>query len=267
MPNRLIKESIKRSPEIDRLSWFEEVVFYRMLVTADDYGTLDARPVVLRNDLFPTKDTITRKAVEDAITKLISVGLLIPYVDAESGMSYLYIRNWEKHQVIRNKRRKYPAIPEALKTSLLQVETSRIQVVADRKQVVANGMQNETSCMPESESESKYESEYESFEEEEEQLSRARAREFLTAWKRYIRGDPTEIIVNEAVRRSLAFGFEDGVLDRAVERTAQMNPVSPFDYLMKLLGDWKASKVRTVDDVDMHFADRDVKSGKVRVWG
>ena len=32
MPNRIIKESICRSEEIDSLSWFEEVLFYRLIV-------------------------------------------------------------------------------------------------------------------------------------------------------------------------------------------------------------------------------------------
>lgn len=113
MPNRIIKESIKRSPEIDKLTWFEEVVFYRLIVTADDYGRLDGRPVVLKNDLFPTKDTITRKAVEDAIAKLVSVGLLVPYVDAESGMPYYYFAKWAKHQRMRDSKEKYPAPPQS----------------------------------------------------------------------------------------------------------------------------------------------------------
>ena len=102
MPNRIIKESIKRSPEIDRLTWFEEVVFYRLIVTADDYGRLDGRMIVLKNDLFPTKDTVTRKAVEDAVKKLVSVGLLVPYVDAESNMPYLYFRRWDKQRERRS---------------------------------------------------------------------------------------------------------------------------------------------------------------------
>ena len=120
MPNRIIKESIKRSPEIDRLSWFEEVVFYRLIVTADDYGRLDGRMIVLKNDLFPTKDTITKKAIEDAISKLVSVGLLVAYVDAESNMPYLAFRKWDKHQVVRNKYSRYPAPPEDLLTNCKQ---------------------------------------------------------------------------------------------------------------------------------------------------
>ena len=138
MPNRIIKESIKRSPEIDRLSWFEEVVFYRMIVTADDYGRIDGRMVVLKNDLFPTKDTITKKAIEDAVSKLVSVGLLVSYVDDESDMPYLAFTKWEKHQTIRNKYSRYPAPPDGL--------------IADCKQLSADCRQMREKCRDESES-------------------------------------------------------------------------------------------------------------------
>ena len=106
MPNRILKETIKSSPQIDSLSWFEEVVFYRLMVSADDYGCMDGRTVLLKNELFPTKDTVTKKAVEDAIAHLASVGLLCRYT--VNGMPYLFFPTWEKHQRIRNKHRKYP---------------------------------------------------------------------------------------------------------------------------------------------------------------
>lgn len=106
MPNRILKESIKRSEQIDQLSWFEEVVFYRLILTADDYGCLDGRVVLLKNDLFPTKDNVTKKAVEDAISKLASVGLLCKYT--VNGKPYLFFPTWTKHQRLRNQHRKYP---------------------------------------------------------------------------------------------------------------------------------------------------------------
>lgn len=137
MPNRVIKESIKRSPQIDSLTWFEEVVFYRLIVTADDYGCVDGRPVLLKNELFPTKDNVTRKSVEDAIRKLVSAGLLRSY--EVNGMPYLLFPTWEKHQRIRNKRRKYP---EPTEKDFLTA--SCCQMTAD--------------CPPESESKSKSES-------------------------------------------------------------------------------------------------------------
>lgn len=147
MPNRIIKESIKRSPEIDKLSWFEEVVFYRLIVTADDYGRLDGRMVLLKNDLFPTKDSITKKAIEDAIAKLTSVGLLIAYVDEASNMPFLAFPKWEKHQTIRNKYSKYPAPPDDLIANCKQV-------YADCEQVLEN-CRSESESKIESESESK----------------------------------------------------------------------------------------------------------------
>lgn len=131
MPNRVIKESIKRSPQIDSLTWFEEVVFYRLIVTADDYGCIDGRPVLIKNELFPTRENVTRKSVEDAITKLVAVGLLFQY--EFDGRPYLAFPTWEKHQRIRNKHRKYPAPPDDIHLS------------ADCCQMTAG-------CLPESES-------------------------------------------------------------------------------------------------------------------
>ena len=110
MPNRILKESVKRSEQIDKLSWFEEVVFYRLILTADDYGCLDGRSVLLKNELFPTKDNVTKKAVEDAVSKLASVGLLCKYT--VNGKPYLFFPTWAKHQRLRNRYRKYPEPPQ-----------------------------------------------------------------------------------------------------------------------------------------------------------
>ena len=109
MPNRMLKESIKLSPEIDQLSWFEEVLFYRMIVTADDYGCLDGRAAVLKNTLFPTKEEVTKKAIEDGIAKLLKVGLVETYAVGER--PYIHLLTFESHQRLRNKNRKYPEPP------------------------------------------------------------------------------------------------------------------------------------------------------------
>ena len=113
MPNRMLKESIKLSPEIDQLSWFEEVLFYRMIVSADDYGCLDGRAAVLKNTLFPTKENITKKAINDGIAKLLKVGLVETY--AVSERPYIHLLTFESHQRLRNKNRKFPEPPSAKK--------------------------------------------------------------------------------------------------------------------------------------------------------
>ena len=107
MPNRIIKESICTSDSLDELSWFEEVLFYRLIVNCDDYGRFDGRVPVIKNRLFPLKDNLTAKTVKDGINKLASVGLVFPY--EFGGKPYLYLPTWNDHQNVRAKRSKYPA--------------------------------------------------------------------------------------------------------------------------------------------------------------
>lgn len=88
-------------------------MYYRLIVTADDYGCLDGRAIILRNSLFPTKDSITKKSIEDAISKLANIGLVYRY--EANGMPYLYLPEWELQQRVRNKRRKFPDPHQAAK--------------------------------------------------------------------------------------------------------------------------------------------------------
>lgn len=107
MPDRIIRESICTSDTIDRLSWFEEVFWHRLTVNCDDYGRFDARPAVLKSRLFPLKESVTMKSVEEALNKLSTVGLVMPYVC--DGRPYLQLVTWEKYQRIRAKKSKYPS--------------------------------------------------------------------------------------------------------------------------------------------------------------
>lgn len=112
MPNRILKESICRSDEIDSLSWFEEVLFYRLIVNCDDYGRYDARIKIVKNTCFPLKD-ITEKDVEKALSKLSEVGLVRVY--EAQGRPTLQLVTWEQHQNVRAKKSKYPAFDNSCK--------------------------------------------------------------------------------------------------------------------------------------------------------
>ena len=109
MPNRIIKESICTSESIDALTWFEEVLFYRLIVRCDDYGRYDGRLKILQGSLFPLKD-VTLKQIDDALHKLSTVGMVKRY--EVSGKPFLQLTTWENHQSIRAKRSKYPAEDE-----------------------------------------------------------------------------------------------------------------------------------------------------------
>ena len=115
MPNRIIKESICVSESIDSLSWFEEVLFYRLIVNCDDFGRFDGRVPVVKNRLFPLKENVTAKAVDAGINKLASIGLVRMYEC--DGKPYLYLPTWNDHQSVRAKRSKYPAPDDNVKAS------------------------------------------------------------------------------------------------------------------------------------------------------
>jgi len=111
MPNRIIKETICSSADLDKLNPFEETVFYRLIVNVDDFGRIDARLPFLKSKLFVTKPGITEKSVQDAILKLASIGIVRYYeVDCRP---FLLFPKWELHQQVRAQKSKYPDPPDS----------------------------------------------------------------------------------------------------------------------------------------------------------
>ena len=109
MGNRLLKESIRFNRRIDELDWFEEVMFYRLITAADDYGGFFADPVVLARILFPLKKGVDDRMTAKALKKLEAVGLVRCY--RARGEEWLMIVSWRKHQRLRNSRHIFYGIP------------------------------------------------------------------------------------------------------------------------------------------------------------
>ncbi len=106
MGNRILKESICTSDNLDLLTPFQENFFYRLLVKADNCGRLDARLRLLSCRLFPLKD-ISVETVEETLQALEKAELIRRYqVDEDP---YLQVIGWARHQPVRSKRSKYPA--------------------------------------------------------------------------------------------------------------------------------------------------------------
>lgn len=142
MPNRIIKESVCTSDSIDQLTWFEEVLFYRLMVSCDDYGRFDGRIAVIKNRLFPLKETLTSDKVANALKRLSEVGLVCLYT--VEGKPYLYLPTWEHHQTIRAKKSKYPE-------PVYEEETSEIicmQMNANVPVIQSNPIQSESNPNP-----------------------------------------------------------------------------------------------------------------------
>lgn len=107
MPNRIIKESVCTSDTIDQMTWFEECFYTRLWTACDDYGRMDARPAILKGRLFPLKERLSLKDIQNALQKMVDIGCVITYEC--DGKPYLYLPSWEVHQQVRAKKSKYPA--------------------------------------------------------------------------------------------------------------------------------------------------------------
>ena len=138
MPNRIIKESICTSENINQLTPFQETFFYRLMVNCDDYGRFDARPKLLSSMLFPLRD-VMKEEIEEALDALQSADLITVYeVD---GHPYLYMNKWGKHQTPRANKSRFPDPVTTTKNGKQEEssENSCKQLHADE----SNGMQTD----------------------------------------------------------------------------------------------------------------------------
>lgn len=145
MPNRILKDSICTSSEVEQLSPEAEVFFYRLIISCDDFGRMDARPQILRAKLFPLKiDRIHDDEVSGWLKEAATAGLVNVY--EVEGKPYLELTTWADHQQVRAKRSKYPA-PD---NNNQQVKTSDIncnQVITNVPVIQSNPIQSESKAV------------------------------------------------------------------------------------------------------------------------
>lgn len=105
MPTRYLKAGIRDSEAIEKLSPLAENLYYRLLVTVDDFGRYDARPPMIKAACFPVKDSITATKSEVLMKELAEHGLIEIYV--VDGKPYLQMNKWDN--IPRAKESKFPA--------------------------------------------------------------------------------------------------------------------------------------------------------------
>lgn len=127
MPNRILKDSVCTSDNIDMLSAEEEVFWYRLIVQCDDYGRMDARPAILRSRCYPLRlDTVGEQDISTWLASLQRAGLIRIYTVNDK--PYLQISTWDKHQQVRAKRSKYPPmISDDINCNQVQADAPVIQ--------------------------------------------------------------------------------------------------------------------------------------------
>lgn len=129
MPNRILKESICTSENIDNLSMEEELFFYRLIVNCDDYGRADARPEILRAKCFPLRtDLIKIDDLKKWLLALTRENLITLYTVGEK--HFLQLITWKKHQQIRAAKSKFPG-PNDPGSKLISTDINCNQMISD----------------------------------------------------------------------------------------------------------------------------------------
>lgn len=117
MPNRIIKDSLLDSDKIASLSDFEFRLWIGLILVVDDAGRGDARPAIIKGRVFPLRERVSLRDINDALHGLAAKGCVSLY--NVGGKPYFWFPTWDKHQRIRNVRQKYPS-PENSDFSSMQ---------------------------------------------------------------------------------------------------------------------------------------------------
>ncbi len=112
MPNRIIKDTIRTSKNVNALTDFQFRVWLYLITYADDYGRGSADAELLKGFVFPRRKGITEGQIQKALDDLANIGMISLYeVDGES---YFCFPNWGKHQRIQARKEKFPAPPHGI---------------------------------------------------------------------------------------------------------------------------------------------------------
>lgn len=124
MPTRYLRPGIRDSEPIDSLSERAEILFYRLVVTVDDFGRTDARPSMIKAACFPIRQSVSADDCESMLAELVTNGLILVY-DVD-GKLYLQMRKWDN--VPRAKESKFPAPEDGCTHTYTNVRKPRASV-------------------------------------------------------------------------------------------------------------------------------------------
>lgn len=232
MPNRLIKDTICTSADVDQLTPSEEVFFYRLIVNCDDYGRMDARIPILKSRLYPLKENMISDDINGYLVKLSEIKpepLIILY--SNKGVPYLQMTKWEKHQQIRAKRSKFPAITD--KDSFLQASDIRCnQLISFAPVIQSNPIQSESES---SRSRIPLNSDDEDF------------KKCIKCYENNI--GLSKGMIAESISKYLEEGFQADLIIKAIEKAVSHNARS-WAYADTILRDWGNKNILTVADYE-----------------
>lgn len=143
MPNRILRDWTY-SDSVDKISFQAEVLFTRLIMKADDYGSYFAKPKLINGNCFPLKD-IRESDISRWLQELVSAGMIVFYT-AEN-KEYLNIIDF--NQRLRSMKKCFPQVPD--------------NVIKDHSRAFRQQLDSEltATCPPEVETETEVETEVE----------------------------------------------------------------------------------------------------------
>lgn len=115
MPNRMLKETIRTSKNVNSLTDFQFRLWIYLITYVDDYGRGSADPEILKGLVFTRRKNVTESQIKNALSDLANIGMIRTYEVEEE--PYFYFPNWEKHQRQQAKKAKFPAPSDLLPES------------------------------------------------------------------------------------------------------------------------------------------------------
>jgi hypothetical protein len=108
VPNRIARDSARKSVTLAQLSDFGERGFWRLILAADDFGRFIADPAIVLADCFPRMtDRVTHSMCQQMLCECVAAGLIVIYeVD---GVQYGQFVKADKYFQRRAKTSKYPS--------------------------------------------------------------------------------------------------------------------------------------------------------------
>lgn len=135
MPNRILRDAALDSDRLAAVSEPAEVLFYRLIMLADDFGRFDGRMSVIRSRAFSLRQSVPEEEVSARMQELCKVGLIHSY--SVSGKPYISIPRFGQRQ--RAEKSKFPAPTDERQTDDRQTTDGRLTSAA----VVVGGVEDE----------------------------------------------------------------------------------------------------------------------------
>jgi hypothetical protein len=105
LPTRYLKPGIRDSARIEAIQFPDaEILYYRLIVSVDDFGRTDARPLMVKALCFPIRLRATADKCMQWLQDLVNSGLISVY--EVNGKSYLQVTKWDNKP--RAEHSKYP---------------------------------------------------------------------------------------------------------------------------------------------------------------